>query len=271
MTPIRIHTDPGLLVVVSLNLRVVPARGVDRRASDGETIDSRWVPDKLCVHADITARRNVSGGRCTNHEAAAAEHVDAQGRRWCDGKAMTAVDLPLTVTRGACPHDCPDTCAWTVTAHDGLDPLPGFEPARESPAGDPRLAARFPLALVTAKGAHHFLNSSYGNVGRALRAERSPVLDLHADDADARGITDGDVVRVFNDRGSVAVPARVGDRVRRGVVALPSGWLASQSPSGLSANALTGDGLTDLGGSGVFHSTLVEVERSRSSTDSGGA
>ena len=143
----------------------------------------------------------------------------------------------------------------------GMDPLPGFEPAAESPAGDPELAARYPLALLTAKGAHHFLNSSYGNVERALKAEKTPVLDLHPDDAAPRGIADGDTVRAFNDRGSVELPARVGDRVRSGVVAMPSGWWASRSPSGSSANALTPDGLSDLGGGGDFHSALVQVEK----------
>ena len=142
----------------------------------------------------------------------------------------------------------------------GMDPLPGFEPALESPAGDPHLIVRFPLALLTAKGAHHFLNSSYGNVERALRAEKTPMLDLHPDDAVPRGISDGDVVRVFNDRGTVEVQARVGDKVRSGVVSLPSGWWASLSPSGSSANALTPDGLSDLGGGGDFHSALVQVE-----------
>jgi anaerobic selenocysteine-containing dehydrogenase len=149
---------------------------------------------------------------------------------------------------------------WSARlAEAGLDPLPSFEPAPESPAGDPELAVRFPLSLVTAKGAHHFLNSSYGNVERALRSERSPTVDVSAEDAAVRGIADGDLVRVFNDRGSVALPARVGDVVRPGVVSMPSGWWASRSPSGSSANALTPDGLSDMGGGGDFHDALVEV------------
>jgi anaerobic selenocysteine-containing dehydrogenase len=143
----------------------------------------------------------------------------------------------------------------------GMDPVPGFVPATESPAGDPALVARFPLALVTAKGAHHFLNSSYGNVERALKAEKTPVLDLHPDDAAPRDIADGDIVRVFNDRGSLELPVRVGDKVRAGMVSMPSGWWASRSPTGSSANALTPDGLSDLGGGGDFHDALVEVER----------
>jgi anaerobic selenocysteine-containing dehydrogenase len=141
----------------------------------------------------------------------------------------------------------------------GLDPLPGFRPVAEGPQGDQRPAARYPLSLVTAKGAHHFLNSSYGNIERALRAEQTPALDLNVADAAARGIVHGDTVRVFNDRGSLELPVRVGETVRPGVVSMPSGWWASRSPSGSSANALTPDGLSDLGGGGDFHDAFVEV------------
>ncbi len=123
------------------------------------------------------------------------------------------------------------------------------------------LAARFPLALLTAKGAHHFLNSSYGGVERHVKAEKTPVVDVHPDDAIPRGVADGDTVRVFNDRGELVLPARVGDRVPPGVVSVPSGWWASRSPNGQAANALTPDGLSDLGGGGDFHSALVQVER----------
>jgi anaerobic selenocysteine-containing dehydrogenase len=61
------------------------------------------------------------------------------------------------------------------------------------------------------------------------------------------------------DRGAVELAARVTDHVRPGVMAMPSGWWASRSPGGSSANALTPDGLTLWGGG--FHDTLVEVER----------
>ncbi|MGQ0668846.1 MAG: molybdopterin-containing oxidoreductase family protein [Actinomycetota bacterium] len=143
----------------------------------------------------------------------------------------------------------------------GFDPLPAFEPAPESPAGDPELAARYPLALVAAKTGLHFLNSSYGGIERHLKGEREPLLEIHPDDAQARGIRDGDMVRVFNERGEVEVRARVGDRVRPGVVSIPSGWWASRSPGGRSANALTADGVAPWGRGGDFHDTLVEVTR----------
>jgi anaerobic selenocysteine-containing dehydrogenase len=144
-------------------------------------------------------------------------------------------------------------------AAEGLDPLPSYEPAPESAAGDPALAARFPLALIAGKGALHFLNSSYSGVARHLAAEREPLLDLSDEDAAARGIADGQLVRAFNDRGTVELRARVGDRVRPGVVSMPSGWWASRSRGGQSANALTRDGVAPWGRGGDFHDTLVEV------------
>ena len=148
-------------------------------------------------------------------------------------------------------------------ASAGMDPFRGSCLAGESGRRS-ALAARYPLALLTAKGAHHFLNSSYGNVDRALKAEKAPTLDLHPDDAASRGIADGETVRVFNDRGSVTLPARVGDKVRPGVVSMPSGWWASKTPSGSSANALTPDGISDLGARGRLPQALVQVERAPS-------
>jgi anaerobic selenocysteine-containing dehydrogenase len=146
-------------------------------------------------------------------------------------------------------------------ADAGLDPLPAHISPRESLAGSPELARRYPLQLITSKSAVHFLNSSYANLPRNLKAERVPFLDMHPGDAKPRGISDGDEVRVFNGRGSVTTQARIGDIVRSGVVAMPSGWWASRSPGKTSANALTSDGLSDMGEGGDFHDTLVEVEK----------
>ncbi len=143
-------------------------------------------------------------------------------------------------------------------AEQGLDPIPAYVAAEEGPE---HADGRHPLQLVTAKSALHFLNSQYANLPRHVQAEREPLLDLSDADAAARSIDDGDMVCAYNDRGSVEARARVGDRVPAGVVALPSGWWASGSPGGASANALTSSRLTDLGGGCAFHDTLVEVER----------
>ena len=92
--------------------------------------------------------------------------------------------------------------------------------------------------------------------------EREPLLEIHPLNAQQREITDGEWVKVFNDRGQVKIRVRLSDRVRPSVVSMPSGWWASLSPEGTSANALTADGVSDWGSGGDFHDTLVEVVRS---------
>jgi anaerobic selenocysteine-containing dehydrogenase len=133
-------------------------------------------------------------------------------------------------------------------------------PAAESPTGDAELAARYPLQLVTAKWSLHYLNSQYANLPRHRAAEGELPVFVAQEDAARRGIEEGASVRVRNDRGSLLGTARVGSVVPPGVVAVPSGWWASLSPGATSANALTPDTLTDLGGGCAFHDTLVEVE-----------
>jgi anaerobic selenocysteine-containing dehydrogenase len=108
----------------------------------------------------------------------------------------------------------------------------------------------YPLTMLSAKTALHFLNSSYSQVSRHARAEGAPTVSLDPADAAARRISDGALVRVWNDRGSLELQARVGDGVRPGVVAIPHGF---------SANVLTSDGIADAGGGGDFYDTRVEV------------
>jgi anaerobic selenocysteine-containing dehydrogenase len=146
-------------------------------------------------------------------------------------------------------------------ADRGLDPLPYHRPQRRSVDAD-----RFPLVLLTPRSAVHFLNSSYANLPRHLRAEGEPFVDLHPSDARARSISDGDRVRITSAQGSLELGARVGDRVRAGVVAIPSGWWASLSPGDRSANALTNDGLSLWSGGGDFSDTHVEVSPAESDT-----
>jgi len=88
----------------------------------------------------------------------------------------------------------------------GVDPLPFYNPPAE--VADARLAERYPLAFVSPP-ARHFLNSSFANLPRFREFEREPHLDMHPQDAAARGISDGDLVRVHNARGSYTLRARI--------------------------------------------------------------
>jgi anaerobic selenocysteine-containing dehydrogenase len=145
-------------------------------------------------------------------------------------------------------------------ADRGVDPLPHHQPARVDAAD----AARYPLILLTPRAALHFLNSSYANLERHARAEGEPQIEISASDAAARAILDGAWVRVESAHGALEVRARVGDRVRPGVVAIPAGWWASRSRGGVSVNALTPDGLSGWSGGGDFYDARVEVGPSKS-------
>lgn len=143
----------------------------------------------------------------------------------------------------------------------GIDPLPSFTPVRGNRPEASSLAVSYPLMLITAKSAGNFLNSCYANMPHHRRMEKEPLLDLNPEDAAPRAIADGDWVQVWNDRGQVTLRVRISDRVRPGIVSMPSGWWASLSPGGASANALTADGLSDWGNGGNFYDTFVEVVR----------
>jgi anaerobic selenocysteine-containing dehydrogenase len=145
-------------------------------------------------------------------------------------------------------------------AQQGLDPLPDYLPPHESADGAPELAARYPLAMISPP-ARNFLNSTFVNVESLRSTEGEPHLDIHPADAHKRKVADGDLVRIFNDRGSMQARARVTDRAREGLVVGLSIWWRKLAPDGRNANQVTSQALTDLGGSATFYDCLVEVER----------
>jgi anaerobic selenocysteine-containing dehydrogenase len=119
--------------------------------------------------------------------------------------------------------------------------------------------AHYPLQLLTIKSTKNFLNSSHANVDHLQKKEGKPVLDIHRLDAEARGIKDGDEVKVHNQKGEVFITARIREKVRQGVVCLPQGFWPSKIKGGSSANALTNDRLTDVGGGAALQEARVEV------------
>ena len=139
----------------------------------------------------------------------------------------------------------------------GLDPLPTYHPPYEDTRG--ALASRYPLAMISPP-ARNFLNSTFVNVASLRATEGEPWIDVHPLDAAPRDIGEGDMVRVFNDRGSMRLRARVTDRARRGLVVALSIWWKKLAPDGRNANELTNQRLTDMGRGPTFYDCLVEIE-----------
>lgn len=148
----------------------------------------------------------------------------------------------------------------SLLAQMGLDPLPAWHPPAESPVSNPALAARYPLALITPP-ARNFLNSSFANLPRFLAGEGGPRLQMHPQDAAARGLAGGERVRIRNDRGDFQARLEIDEGVRPGVVVSPSVWWRKLSGDGSNANAVTSSVATDMGGGPTFYDCLVEVGR----------
>jgi len=137
----------------------------------------------------------------------------------------------------------------------GVGKIPEYVPPYES---EERGTAKFPLALISPP-AHSFLNSTFVNVVSLRRAAGKPTLEIHADDAEKRGIADGQRVTVYNDRGSFSADAVITDRVRPGVVSAPSVWWGKLTADRTNANHTTSQALTDIGAGATFYDNLVEV------------
>ncbi len=141
----------------------------------------------------------------------------------------------------------------------GQPRVPTYVPAAEGPGGDPRLVGAYPLQLMTPKHHTRFLNSGYSHLPKHGPAEGGPFVELDPADAAERGLEDGAIARVWNDRASVELPVRITDRLRPGVASIPWGWWRRHHPDGMVANTLTNDTLTEWGGGVAFYDTLVQV------------
>ncbi|MBT8004554.1 MAG: molybdopterin-dependent oxidoreductase [Rhodospirillales bacterium] len=130
---------------------------------------------------------------------------------------------------------------------------------------------QFPLALNSNQPEKR-LHSQYdfSDVSRSAKIQGREAIRLHPADANDRHISEGDIVRVFNDRGATLAAAIITDRVRPGVVVLPTGaWYDPENPAEPGSldvhgnpNVLTKDiGTSTLSQGTSAHSCLVEVER----------
>jgi anaerobic selenocysteine-containing dehydrogenase len=116
----------------------------------------------------------------------------------------------------------------------------------------------YPLTLIT-PASHMFLNTTFGNNPELRRRAKEPVVLMHAADAAARGLEDGQRVRVHNAGGEFVADVEISDRVARGVVATPKGRWAKFSPGGSNPNAVVAERDADLGRGPLYHDNLVEV------------
>jgi anaerobic selenocysteine-containing dehydrogenase len=190
---------------------------------------------------------------------ARAVHFDWESLKRTGWQKLAMPDAPFAEGGFRTPSGKCEFYSATMLA-DGLDPVPAYIAPYESAASNPGLAARYPLAMISPP-ARNFLNSTFVNVQSLRATEGEPHLDIHPDDAAARSIADGDMARIFNDRGSFVARARVTPKARRGLVVGLSVWWKKLASDGKNANEVTSQRLTDMGRAPTFYDTLVEVEK----------
>lgn len=112
---------------------------------------------------------------------------------------------------------------------------------------------RYPLALIS-PSSERTISSTLGELPRP-----DARLSMHPDDAAARGLGEGDLVRVYNELGEVHTVLTVTPALRRGVVSLPKGLWRRSMRNSTTGTALVPDTLTDLGGGACFNDARVQV------------
>lgn len=139
----------------------------------------------------------------------------------------------------------------------GVDALPDYFEPQESLRRESPQSQKYPLYFMTPNTKNR-IHSQFNNLQMIRQVSPAPFVALHPEDARRRNIAEGEMVRIFNDRGELRLPARLDFGLKPGCAAVTNGWWISE---GGAVNLLSYGRETDLGHGAAFHDNLVEVER----------
>ncbi|MCQ8892450.1 MAG: molybdopterin-dependent oxidoreductase [Candidatus Methanosuratincola sp.] len=132
---------------------------------------------------------------------------------------------------------------------EGIDGVPGFKEIK----GDHPIRLLSPFHRDLSKSQYHNIGAIFGGDAQ--------IVEISQEDAAARGISDGDRVRVFNARGDCVMRAKISPRVRRGVAVTHGIAWPKLLEGGRNVNFTTSSETSDIGGCSTFHTNFVEIER----------
>ncbi len=209
------------------------------------------------IFRELAARMGYVDPCFSDSDEAMARVAFKQGVNFDELRATGWVKLPIPdapFANGGFP-----TPSGKCVIDSPLYGVPDHVPNYESASSAPNLAHRFPLAMISPP-ARNFLNSSFVNVKSLRDIEGEPLVEIHATDAAPRGLSNGQTVRVFNDRGSYVCKLKLSERARPGVVNGLGIWWRKLGMAGTNVNEVTHQHLTDIGRAPAFYDCLVQVE-----------
>lgn len=138
----------------------------------------------------------------------------------------------------------------------GEDPVPSYREPLESKYSSPKLHEKYPIHFFSVHAAERS-NSQFKEM-HLSKKNSTPRIQMNNIDAEQRNIIDGDLVRVFNDRGEIEIVAEVGDIIKSGTAHVYEGWGEAYKAS---VNKLILGRKTDIGNGTAFHDCLVEISK----------
>ena len=139
-----------------------------------------------------------------------------------------------------------------------LPALPDYVPPRESPEDNKKLAEKYPLNVLSPKS-HAFLNSCYANMEGKQKTQGDQFVLMNKVNAKQRNINDGDMVKVFNDRGCYEGVLRLTDDVNPGIIVSTLGYWRQHNEG--TVNSISSAEFANMGNAPTFSDNLVEVRK----------
>jgi len=153
----------------------------------------------------------------------------------------------------------------TILEEHGYDPLPVYTDPQEGPVSSPELARDFPLVFNSGARVTTDFRSQHHNIKGLCKERPEPTVTINSDDAEKRGITDGDIVMIKTLRGEINMRAYVTDDIVRGAVDANMGGGGPLGPKAwqeCNINELTDLGQYDpISGFPVYKALLCDVTR----------
>ena len=153
----------------------------------------------------------------------------------------------------------------TILDEYGYEPLPKYIEPAEGPLGSPKIAERFPLVFNSGARPQTDFRSQHHGIEGLVKDTPEPVVEINVEDAEERGISSGDLVRVSTPRGSIPFRAKVTSDIMKGAVECMFGGGTQVGPKAWqewNVNELTDISNYDkISGFPVYKALLCDVQR----------